>query len=163
MKQLLIIRHAKSSWDIDIQNDFDRTLNERGHKDAPTMAQRMLDKKIAIDLIVSSAAMRAFTTAKYFANIYGKSEKDILKLEQLYHAQPQTFYETIATLKDEYCNVAIFSHNPGITAFVNELTKTIIDDMPTCGIFAITAQTDKWLNFKKAKKTFLFFDYPKSF
>ena len=161
MKQLLIIRHAKSSWDIGILNDFDRTLNKRGLIDAPAMAQRLLDKNINIDLFVSSPANRAFTTACYFARAYKKREKEIVKIDELYHAIPLVFYETILKIDDAIESVAIFSHNPGITSFANLLTKTQIDDMPTCGIFAIEIDTKCWKDFATADKNFWFFDYPK--
>jgi phosphohistidine phosphatase len=162
MKQLFIIRHAKSSWDIGVLNDFDRGLNQRGHTDAPAMAKRLIDKNIAIDLFVSSTAKRALTTATYFAEAYHKVEKDILKVDDLYHAMPAIFYKTIADLNNQFSNVALFSHNPGITEFVNELTKTQIDDMPTCSVFAVNVHTNSWADFKSAKKEFLFFDYPKA-
>ncbi len=162
MKQLLIIRHAKSSWDLKVLTDFDRTLNERGHKDAPAMARRLLDKNIAIDLFVSSTANRALTTAIYFAEAYNKTESDIMKIDELYHAMPDVFYKTIKALNNNIDSVAIFSHNPGITEFVNELTSTKIDDMPTCGIYAIKINTNSWSEFEKAKKEFWLFDYPKA-
>lgn len=162
MKQLFIIRHAKSSWEIGVLSDFERTLNERGHNDALMMAKRLLDKKIDLDLLISSPAKRAYTTATYFAEAYKKNEDDILKVDELYHAMPNVFYTTIASLNDNCNSVAIFSHNSGITDFVNELTKTQIDDMPTCGIFAVKIDTNIWSNFAKAKKEFWFFDYPKA-
>ena len=162
MKQLLIIRHAKSSWDINILNDFDRTLNERGHSDAPKMANRLLAKNINIDALVSSPAKRAFTTASYFAKAYNETEEDIIQIEELYHASVTVFYNVIGNIDDKFNTVAIFSHNPGITDFINELTNTRIDDMPTCGIFAINIDAKNWTNFKKATKQFLFFDYPKA-
>jgi len=162
MKSLLIIRHAKSSWDLKTLNDFDRSLNERGHRDAPAMAQRLLAKNIAIDLFVSSSANRALTTATYFAEAYQKTESDILKIDELYHAMPDVFYKTIATINNSIDSVAIFSHNPGITEFVNELTSTKIDDMPTCAIFAVKVNSNSWSDFAKAKKEFWFFDCPKA-
>jgi phosphohistidine phosphatase len=68
----------------------------------------------------------------------------------------------IAALPDKLQSVALFSHNPGITYFVNSLhTKTHIDNMPTCAIFAIAADISEWAGFIKAKKEILFFDYPK--
>ena len=162
MKQLLIIRHAKSSWDFSNLNDFDRPLNERGHTDAPIMAKRLLQKNIAIDTFVSSTAKRAFSTAFYFCNAYGKKEKDIVQVAELYHAPVNVFYNVIEHLENAYQSVAIFSHNPGITDFVNELTDVRINDMPTCSIFAINIHTNDWLEFETAKKEFLFFDYPKA-
>ena len=163
MKTLLIIRHAKSSWEIGSLNDFERPLNERGKKDAPEMAQRLLDKKISIDAFISSPAKRAKKTAELFCSAYNKKEKDIIFISALYHASTQTFYETIENIEDGFNVVAVFSHNPGISSFINELTDSIkIDNMTTCGIFSVTIYIDKWKGFTKATKEFLFFDYPKA-
>lgn len=161
MKQLLIIRHAKSSWANPGQEDFDRPLNQRGENDAPKMAKRVLDRKVKIDAFVSSTAKRAFTTATYFAEAFGQKKKEIIGLQQLYHAYPVVYYEVISRLSDELDTVAIFAHNPGITMFVNELTPTKVDNMPTCAVFAIQIETEHWKDFENAKKKFWFFDYPK--
>jgi phosphohistidine phosphatase len=164
MKQLLIIRHAKSSWDISIKSDFDRTLNERGHKDAHAMAKRLLDKQINIDAFISSTAKRAFTTATYFAEAYKKAgykSFGLIGKEELYHAPPPVFEKVITHADNSFDTIAIFAHNPGITEFVNGLTTTRIDNMPTCGIFAVTINTNKWGCFIDADKSFWFFDYPK--
>ena len=71
-------------------------------------------------------------------------------------------YNGLENIDDKFNTVAIFSHNPGITDFVNKLTNTRIDDMPTCGIFAINIDAKNWTSFRKATKQFLFFDYPKA-
>jgi phosphohistidine phosphatase len=162
MKQLLIIRNAKSSWDFSVLSDFDRQLNDRGHKDAPMMAQRLLDKKIAIDAFITSSANRAFTTATYFAKAYNQAEESIIKHPELYHASANMLFNVISNTNNKYKNIAVFSHNPGITEFANELTDTQISDMPTCGIFAVKAGCKNWEDFRTAKKEFLFFDFPKN-
>jgi phosphohistidine phosphatase len=162
MKSLYIVRHAKSSWGDMSVPDFDRPLNERGKKDAPEMAKRLLEKKARIDVFVSSPARRARKTCKLFCAEFGASEKKIILAESLYHASEQTFYDVITTLHDDYKHAALFSHNPGITDFVNSLGVGVrTDNMPTCGVFAVTADTKKWSDFKTAEKHFLFFDYPK--
>ncbi len=161
LKSLIIIRHAKSSWDNYLQKDFDRPLNDRGHKDAPIMAKRLMDKKVTIDAFISSPAKRAFTTCKYFIKAYNRKEKDIIQKPELYEASVADFYEVIYGVDETFDNIAVFSHNPGITAFVNELTKTAIDNMPTCGIFAVKIDIVQWKEFPKAEKEFWFFDYPK--
>lgn len=158
---LLIIRHAKSSWGDASLKDFDRPLNIRGHRDAPEMAARLLDKKIHIDAFVSSTAIRALTTAAYFAKAYGRKEKDIIKVPELYHAAIPVFYSTIASFDNAFASVALFSHNPGITAFVNGLSDARIDDMPTCAVFAVTADINNWKDFADAERSFFFFDYPR--
>jgi phosphohistidine phosphatase len=63
---------------------------------------------------------------------------------------------------NNYCqSAAIFSHNPGITEFVNLLTTNRIDNMPTSGIFAVRTSIENWNEFRKGEKEFFFFDYPK--
>lgn len=125
------------------------------------MAEKLQARGQLPDLLVSSTANRALRTAKYFAETFCIDEKKILVVPKLYHAWIPVFYEVIADLPDMASTVAIFSHNPGITAFVNELTGTRIDNMPTCGIFAVRFDSDQWSDFEKAEKKFLFFDYPK--
>lgn len=162
MKSLIVIRHAKSSWDFSALNDFDRPLNERGHNDAPIMAQRLLDKKITIDAFVSSTANRALTTATYFAKAYEVKAEAIIQVPELYHAAPSVFYEVIKNVDAHLNSIAIFSHNPGITDFVNQLTNTRIADMPTCAMFGVTIKTNNWAAFATAEKEFWFFDFPKA-
>ena len=162
MKHLLLIRHAKSSWDDPALSDFERPLNERGKKDAPVMAKRLSDKKIKIDAIVSSPAKRAKQTGKHFAKEFDLKKKKIVLESKLYEAGEQNFYEVVENLKNKWDSVAIVSHNPGITSFANSLTETKIDDMTTSSIFAIKIDTGKWANFRSAKKDFWFFDYQKA-
>jgi phosphohistidine phosphatase len=162
-KVLFLIRHAKSSWETGLLSDFDRPLNERGKKDAPEMAARLKNKKISIDAFVSSPAKRAKKTAELFCEIYKVPEKSIQFIPALYHAHCSTFFDVVCALDDTFNNVAIFSHNPGITEFADMLSTEIeIDNMPTCSIFGIKVFTNHWANFKSAKKEFLLFDYPKN-
>src|ERR1700733_8612298 len=102
MKTLLIIRHAKSSWENAIVNDMERPLNERGRRDAPAMAQRLLQSGVRIDLFVSSPAKRARTTAELFIHEFKRQEKEILFIPELYHAPVQTFREVIINLDDRW-------------------------------------------------------------
>jgi len=162
MKTLLLIRHAKSSWDDSQLSDFERPLNERGKKDAPVMAKRIREEKIKIDCFISSPAKRAKKTASFFMDEYGVKEKDLVLLPSLYEASVNNFYDAVENINDTNNVVALFSHNPGITDFVNTLTEKHIDNMPTCSVFALKIKTKKWQDFKKAEKTFLLFDYPKN-
>jgi len=98
----------------------------------------------------------------YFAEAYGKNKKDILLFPELYHAPEEIFYQVITKLPDNSNTVALFSHNPGITDFINSLTNTRIDNMPTCGIFAIKTEIKEWRSFRDGEKEFWFFDYPKN-
>ncbi len=161
MKSVLLIRHAKSGWDNPQQNDFDRTLNARGLKDAPAMAKKLADRNIQIDAFLSSPAVRAKQTCEFFLKAFNKGKNEIQLLSQLYLPEPSVIEETIVSLPDSVDTVAIFSHNNGITEFANQLTETKIDNMPTCCIFAVKIDAPDWSRFSKAKKSFWFADYPK--
>lgn len=162
MKTLILVRHAKSDWSGDGLPDFDRPLNERGKKDAPVMAARLLDKKIPVDLFIASPAKRAAKTARFFAEAYGNTKADIVFKEELYLPAADVFYKVIEHISDLHSHVALFSHNNGITDFANELTNARIDNIPTCGIFALNIHCDHWKDFRVAQKEFWFFDSPKS-
>lgn len=161
MKRLLLVRHAKSSWDVDA-DDFDRPLNHRGNHDAPAMAERLIKNDVKIDAFISSPAKRALSTATYFAEAYGIKPKHIITVAALYEPTVQAFANAIEDIDDEYKRVMIFSHNPAITDFANTLTATKVDDMPTCAIYAVKADVKEWKEFAGAEKEFWFFDYPKA-
>lgn len=161
-KTLLIIRHAKSSWDIGTLTDFERPLNERGKRDAPAMAKRLRERNVLIDAFVSSPAKRAKKTAEYFAEEYGRNKEDIIFISKLYHAPAAVFFEVTEAMQENFNTAAIFSHNPGITEFVNMLVNNVrLDNMPTCGIFAVRFN-GFWKEFRNAQKELLLFDYPKN-
>ena len=162
MKTLLLIRHAKSSWDHIALSDFDRPLNDRGKKDAPVMAKRIKERKIKIDLFLSSPAKRAKKTAENFIDVFGAKEKNLILIPSLYEASTKNFFEVVENINDKNDVVALFSHNPGITDFVNSLTEKYVDNMPTCSVFAVKIKTKNWEDFRKAEKELLFFDYPKN-
>lgn len=162
MKTLLIIRHAKSGWDDPSLSDFNRTLTERGKSDAAMMAKRIIMNIIKIDAFVSSPAKRAKKTAKIFMKEYKKNETDLLLIPSLYEPSVADFYDAVETLDDKNDTIAIFSHNPGITEFVNSLKCSPIYNMPTCAVFGLKIKTKHWKEFTEAEKEFLFFDYPKN-
>jgi phosphohistidine phosphatase len=162
MKRVIIVRHAKSSWDDASIPDFERPLNDRGKHDAPEMAKRLAEKKVDIDAFISSPAKRAKKTATLFAKEFGKHKDDVILIDTLYHAGPEEFYKAIEKAPAKAKTIAIFSHNPGITDFVNSLTDTRVDDMPTCAVFAVKAPIGDWNEFRQSPREFWFFDYPKS-
>ena len=162
MKTLILVRHAKSSWDNSFPTDFERPLNERGKHDAPHMAKKLSERKITIDLFISSPAKRAKKTAEIFMHEFDVKEKNLLTIPALYGASVQVFLEVIADINDKNDTVALFSHNPGITEFINLLDCYPVYDMPTCGVFALKIKSKKWKDINDADKEFLFFDYPKN-
>jgi phosphohistidine phosphatase len=161
LKTVIIVRHAKSSWDDAALSDFERPLNERGKQDAPEMAGRLIKRNVSIDTFISSPARRARKTAAIFAKAYGLHKEDLVLKDELYHAPEKVFYEVISQLPETTKSPALFAHNPGLTDFVNMLTNTRIDNVPTCGIFAVSFSAP-WSEFRSAPKELLFFDYPRN-
>src|SRR6476620_8457076 len=107
MKTLILVRHAKSSWDKPGMSDLERPLNERGKKDAPEMSKRLKERNVLPDLLLSSTAKRAKKTARLFADELGL-DKDIIKEnESLYMATPEAFNETLGALDDRHRVVAL--------------------------------------------------------
>jgi phosphohistidine phosphatase len=161
MKTIVLIRHAKSSWDNAADADFDRPLNARGFANGADMAARLLKRLPGIDHFISSPARRATETATLFT---GKFPASSIRYErQLYLAPASSLVASISTLPDQFSMVAIIAHNPGITDLANQLTQEIqTDNIPTCGIFAVQGDVNHWKAFERAAKHFLFFDYPKA-
>lgn len=162
MKTLYLVRHAKSSWNDAGLSDFDRPLNERGRKDAPSMAKRLKEKEIMIDYIISSPAVRALTTCQEFCKILGLSEKYYRTEKDLYHASADTLLENIKYLNDHHQSVMLFGHNPGITEFANLVFNTSIENIPTTGIVAGILHINSWEDSKPGCGELKFFEYPRN-
>ena len=151
MKTLYIIRHAKSSWAIPGQSDFERPLNERGRKDAPEMASRLKSKNIRIDQFICSPALRARQTCELFCGVYATPLSSISFMDSLYHAPASIMYDVVEQIDNRFHSAALFTHNPGITDFVNSLqVKVTIDNMPTCAVFAVSIAAYDWKHFGEA-------------
>ena len=162
MKQLFIVRHAKSDWGDANLRDFDRPLNHRGHKNAPEMVSRLMEKSIKPDAIVSSPALRAFTTAKYFAAGWQLPAEQLNTNANIYEASLKSLLKVINDFDAEFDQVALFGHNPGLTDLLNYLTGEYISNMPTCSIAIIEFPFDDWKLISSGTGNLVLFDYPKS-
>jgi phosphohistidine phosphatase len=161
-RTLVMIRHAKSSWANPLQSDFERPLNGRGLEDAPLMGERLKEQKLLPDLIIASTAKRAAQTAQKIAKAIGYDIAGIKWQDKLYHCIPTVFEEELYELDDAIKTVYIVAHNPGITAFVNQLSPSFeIENMPTCGIVATQLKMAHWNEFSSAERKVILFDYPK--
>ena len=161
-KRLLLIRHAKSDWADSSLRDFDRPLNKRGNSSAPEMAQRLVKQNIQPDLIVSSPALRALTTAQYFAKAWGMNEKSIQTDKHIYEAGLKTLLNIVNGFDDNFETIAMFGHNPGFTDFANYLTSREIYNMPTCSVVMLEFPFENWEMVSAQTAKVLLFDYPKS-
>ncbi len=142
MKTLLVLRHAKSSWKNDNLADFARPLNNRGKRDAPRMGDLIRREDIVPDLIISSSAKRALTTAEAAAMACGY-ESEIKATRALYHAWSDDYLEELNEVPDEYGTVMIVGHNPGMEDLVEELTGEWTS-MPTAALAQISLEIERW-------------------
>ena len=161
MKTLYLVRHAKSSWDDPSLDDIDRPLNPRGKKDAPEMGDRLKKLKILPDLLLTSPGKRARSTAKKIARQIGYPKKEILIDDALYHGSDDMLIDIVKNLPDSKQSVMLFGHNPGFTAFANQLCNINIYNIPTAGVVAIDFHIDSWKDAEPGKGELVFFDYPK--
>lgn len=144
MKELYIVRHAKSSWDFPQFEDHERPLSKRGKMNAPIMAEYVRKRIARPQVFISSHAVRAYTTALEFLKVYSIPESEIIKNEGLYHASKGNLYKVISGIDDRYNKVMLFGHNPGLTEFVNEITGVDIYNIPTCGVAGIYFEINSW-------------------
>ncbi len=163
MKKLFLIRHAKSSWDYSDLTDFERPLNKRGKRDAPFMAKLLAKQGFSPDLIISSPANRAITTARFFAESLGYLFDKIFIEPKLYEASRDEILEIVMEIIDLYDNVMLFAHDPGLTDFANKLIGNNIDNIPTCGIVSINFKIESWGEINSKNSEMMFFEYPKKY
>lgn len=142
MRSLLVLRHAKSSWKNPDLADHDRPLNKRGKRDAPRMGQLVRDQRLVPDLILSSTALRARTTALMVAEAV-EHGCEVRLLRDLYLADPSDYLRELATLPDRYGSVMVVGHNPGLEDLVETLTGTH-EVLPTAALVWIELPIDRW-------------------
>lgn len=137
--RLALVRHAKSDWGDASLDDHDRPLNERGFRDAPEMARRFAASGFAADVILASTALRAATTAGYFATALGVPvEEDA----GLYGASATTLLRSAAA--PGLGSVVVVAHDPGMTVLAGRLSGGAIGHMPTCAVATFRWDEDDW-------------------
>jgi len=162
MKTLYLVRHAKSSWEDSALADFDRPLNARGVSDAPRMGRRITEYKQAPELIYTSTALRALTTAKMIAAAIGYPEQSVVLDKKVYHADPDALLDIIKKMADDKECVMLLGHNPGLTQFANALLDQTIDNIPTCGVIRAELKITLWKGARWGCGKMISFDTPKS-
>jgi phosphohistidine phosphatase len=162
MKTLYLLRHAKSSWAVIDQKDFDRPLNDRGLRDAPEMAQGLRDEGVRIDLVVSSPALRTITTAQVFCTVLGIEAESILQDRQIYLAGSAKLMQLISCFDEMADSALLVAHNPALTDLANDLANAGIDNIPTCGLVTLALPVAHWAEIQPGEAKMLAFDFPKN-
>jgi phosphohistidine phosphatase len=160
-KTLYLVRHAKSSWKDSSLSDIDRPLNKRGRRSAPEMGRRMLAHSLIPELIVSSPANRARTTAGIIAEQLGYDPAAIEIDDKLYFSGMVGMQQVIEGLDDSYTRVMLTGHNPTMTFMMNDLANTHVDNMPTCAVAVIGFDMASWADLGSVDGYLIGYDYPK--
>jgi len=161
MKQLHIARHGKSSWDTGGIADIDRPLNERGVATAYLMAQRLSDRGVIPDLMISSPAVRALSTTLIFLRVM-KLPASILQInESFYMGNVDELVQIIRSTDDRFSSLMLFGHNPAFTVLANRFLIHGIENIPTAGIVSLSFPALKWKEIDRTKPDEEVFDYPK--
>lgn len=147
MKTLLILRHAKSSWDDESLDDFDRPLNERGQRDAPRMGRLLRERDLLPELILCSTALRARSTLEKVCEAAGYQGPCELR-DDLYLAPAATYVYLLRGVEEPVSRVMVIGHNPGLESLVTELTGAT-EHMPTAGLAVVELPIDRWLQLRR--------------
>ena len=163
MKHLYIVRHAKSSRKEFGMQDIDRPLNDRGLNDALLMSKLIAGLNIKPELIISSPAIRALTTANIFADAFDINRAEIIIDKQIYSAELDDLLPVIYQQNDEIKKIMIVGHNPGFSYLANYLCKKFVDDMPTCSVVGLKIPLSNWNGISENCAELEFFEYPKKY
>ena len=162
MKTLTLLRHAKSSWSNTGLADRDRPLNKRGEKDAPEMGRRIDVAGVRPSLIVSSPAVRAWSTAKIVADILNYPTEFLQREKQLYLASLDDLLDVVVQQDEGFNNLMIVAHNPGLTDFANFLSPGLTNNLPTAGVVSVTIDQDSWNLYERPATELVYHDWPKN-
>jgi phosphohistidine phosphatase len=142
MRTLYLLRHAKSSWKDETQADFERPLAGRGRKACIIVAQLFQVKKIELDLIICSTAVRARETIDLVRQ-YTRLKTELRFDERIYEADTSRLLEVVSQIDPDRKSVLLVGHNPGFEDLVHELTGKS-ERLPTAALVKIKLKTSKW-------------------
>lgn len=142
MKTLYLLRHAKSSWNEPGLQDFDRPLNERGRAAAPLVGRLIGERKLRVDLLVSSPAARARQTAALVRDAAGLSA-ELLFDERIYEADVAALLAVVTQAPESADALLLVGHNPGMEGLLTFLTGEA-RSMPTAALACIKLDVEKW-------------------
>jgi len=161
MKILYLVRHAKSSWKYPELDDFERPLNRRGREGLESMGALLKEVRVAPDLIISSPATRAATTARNIAHMIHYPLEKILYTESIYLSDADILLHFIQDIDDDVKEAMIIGHNPALTDLGNYISNQQIGNIPTCGIFCVEFSISSWKKIVEGCGILKFFEVPR--
>jgi phosphohistidine phosphatase len=160
MKTLILVRHAKSSWDDPTLSDQHRPLNDRGKRNASKMGKRLTKRDVKVDLILSSPAKRAIKTAWLLADELDYKHKDIVVDARLYPGTVNELRNVIYNLGKKLHRVMVISHHPALSMLARRFAADIAH-MPTCAVAEFKFNAATWPDVRKATLRTASLDLPK--
>lgn len=152
MKELFILRHAEAVNGGGKISDFDRQLSKDGVSEARVLGKKCKEISLFPDIIYSSSARRALTTAIIFAEEINHPQDKIVILPQLYDIYPDQMMDIILGTGEEHSSVMLVGHNPVLSVFLNLFTVEGVYNLPTGTLVKITyADVDTWEEIKEIK------------
>ncbi|MEM0578590.1 SixA phosphatase family protein [Flavobacterium polysaccharolyticum] len=150
MKNLILVRHAKSSWETPLK-DRDRPLSKNGLQAAHLVSSYVSKYLPKTYLLWTSVAERASQTALIFAQNLSYPIESIIYKEDLYTFDENQLTKVIKSCKNEFDSVILFGHNGAITNFVNKFGDVFIENVPTSGFVSLQFDVDDWSAIEKGK------------
>ena len=150
MKNLILVRHAKSSWETPLK-DRDRPLSKNGLQAAHLVSSYVSKYLPKTYLLWTSVAERASQTALIFAQNLCYPIESIIYKEDLYTFDENQLTKVIKSCKNEFDSVILFGHNGAITNFVNKFGDVFIENVPTSGFVSLQFDVDDWSAIEKGK------------
>jgi len=154
MKILFLVRHAKSSWELPVE-DKERPLKSRGLKDAQIVAKRFLELENFPKKIYTSPAKRALETCKIFMNLSKNEDLDMSIIDDLYDFNGNSVIEFLKNLSNSFDSVMIFGHNHAFTSISNIFGDRYIENLPTSGLVKIIFDTNVWSDITNGQTEFI--------
>ena len=153
MKRLVVLRHAKSSWDSEGVSDIDRPLKTRGINDAYALSRELKELLKGIDLVLCSPANRALHTAAIFSEGVGFAAEKIKVTAKIYEANESALRKLIMEVDSTVNTLMVVGHNPTFTYFVNEMLPHPIYELPTTGCVIFNFDIESWAQLASSKLT----------
>ena len=164
MKELIVVRHAKSDWGNEYLKDIDRPLSERGYNDAYFMSSWYARSKNKPDLLLSSPATRALNTALIFLREMNLPLTHLQMVDNIYESPAGNILNVVKAIDRSHETVMIFGHNPGFTDLCNQLGSDLyFENVPTCGIVSFVFDIKRWADADFKKGQLSFYQFPKDF
>ncbi len=160
MKTLLLVRHAKSSWNDAGISDIDRPLKQSGVKNAIAVAAKIKSKKISPELIITSPAVRAVSTALIFARTFNYPSHRLVINDIVYDFSKEALLPLLRNMDDKYDSIMLVGHDPALTYLLNDLTGKALEKIPTSSVAVIKFNVKHWEKIAKKNSRLALFESP---